>query len=93
MSTEAKEPGQRAYEAYAAALGDDPAGERWGMGEAEYKHAWAAAEAAAYARGLADGAERERAAVVEYAREMSEYGESVPVADIESGKHLAGESE
>lgn len=43
MSSDAKEPGQRAYEAYVTALGDNPS-KTWPTGDAPYKAAWAAVE-------------------------------------------------
>lgn len=49
------------------------------------------AEQRGYARGLADGAERERAAVVAYLRAGGYFAHEADI--IESGEHLAGESE
>lgn len=50
--------------------------------------ALAETESAAYARGLADGAERERAAVVAYLHESGLLDGPKAAVRIESGKHL-----
>lgn len=51
-----------------------------------FAQALASTESTAYARGLAEGAERERAAVVAYMRSAGHYARTA--GDIESGKHL-----